>query len=85
MIKEKGTGEMYASKAAMKKHEKAEGPAMQKKEKAMMKKTKAKKASPLKQGVSALPPNKKTQYKTAEKTVARGVAKRTPILMKKSC
>jgi hypothetical protein len=80
MIKEKATGEMYASKKAMKKHEKAEGPAMQKKEKMM-----AKKKSPLKQGVSALPPNKKTVSKTAAGTVARGIAKRTPIMMKKSC
>lgn len=32
MIKEKGTGEMYASKAAMRKHEKKESPMMEKSE-----------------------------------------------------
>ena len=32
MIKEAGSGEMYASKAAMKKHEAAESPAMEKAE-----------------------------------------------------
>ena len=32
MVKEKGTGEMYASKAAMRKHEKKESPIMEKSE-----------------------------------------------------
>ena len=32
MVTEKATGEKYASKAAMRKHEKSEGPAMRKKE-----------------------------------------------------
>jgi hypothetical protein len=32
MVKEKGTGEMYASKAAMRKHEKKESPMMEKSE-----------------------------------------------------
>ena len=32
MMMEKGTGEKYASKSAMRKHEKSEGPAMRKKE-----------------------------------------------------
>jgi hypothetical protein len=31
-IVEKGTGEKYVSKSAMRKHEKSEGPAMRKKE-----------------------------------------------------
>lgn len=38
MVKEKATGEKYASKAAMAKHEKSEGKKMQLKEKTINKK-----------------------------------------------
>lgn len=37
MIKEKGSGEVYKSKAAMKKHEAKESPAMERKEHGYMK------------------------------------------------
>ena len=43
MVKEKGTGEVYGSKAAMAKHEKGEGKKMQMKEKVVAKKTMIKK------------------------------------------
>lgn len=42
-IKEKGTGEVYKSKAAMKKHEAKESPAMERKEHGYMKGGKVKK------------------------------------------
>ena len=46
-IKEKGTGEVYKSKAAMKKHEAKESPAMERKEHGYMKGGKVKKKETL--------------------------------------